>query len=373
MHFRSMLFVDLPETKQDPQWEQEVLEQMEVLKAKHPGKTIESAILGLYLGRLVNVQTIFGRELTNVVYKAMERFYCGTEDPQYLEFEDKTEQYQTDFEKKVDCVVMPDGKIKEIDSYGIWHKFIIKDGLVYQKEAGPLKHPKRTKKAKKMKALPGYPRKKLYASFEEFVEDYGGRKNEATGQYGEWYNPDSVYDWYSIGGRWPEMFLVKQDCLEYSYGERESMDESKHPAPEGYRWVACARKKDIQWDAMRQWRNQQAEERFHQLEEMFRAGPVNPESLFRITEDGIYRWGEQVYRKDQTLEEFLEKFGIPASWKYPISVCGIFIDEAYYSEYDAVYDEELKKWVPCSWQEAVDNHIDDADDNTVFVGIDYHM
>ena len=68
MHFRSMLFVDLPETKQDPQWEQEVLEQMEVLKAKHPGKTIESAILGLYLGRLVNVQTIFGRELTNVVY-----------------------------------------------------------------------------------------------------------------------------------------------------------------------------------------------------------------------------------------------------------------------------------------------------------------
>ena len=63
MHFRSMLFVDLPETKQDPQWEQEVLEQMEVLKAKHPGKTIESAILGLYLGRLVNVQTIFVLEL----------------------------------------------------------------------------------------------------------------------------------------------------------------------------------------------------------------------------------------------------------------------------------------------------------------------
>ena len=86
MHFRSMLFVDLPETKQDPEWEQEVLDQMEMLKANHPGKIVESAVLGLYLGQLVNVQTIFGRELTNVVYKAMERFYCGTEDPRYLQF-----------------------------------------------------------------------------------------------------------------------------------------------------------------------------------------------------------------------------------------------------------------------------------------------
>ena len=189
---------------------------------------------------------------------------------------------------------------------------------------------------------------------------------------GEWYNPDSTYDWYQIGGRWPEMFLVKTDCVEFSYGERESMDDADYPAPEGYRWVACARKKDIQWEAMRQWRNRQAEERFHELEEMFQAGG-RPDSYLKWTEEGLFRWGEQVYRKDQTLEEFLEKYGFPASVKYPISVCGIFIDEAYYSEYDAVYDEELRKWVPCSWQEAVDNHIDDADDNTVFVGIDYHM
>ena len=373
MHFRSMLFVDLPETTPEPEWENEVLGQMEDLRAKHPGKTLESALFGLFLGRLTNVQTSFGRELLPVVDEALERFYCSTENPEFLEFDDRTEYYQSEFEKNVDCVVMPDGRIMEIDAYPIWHKFVIKDGLVFQKEAGPLKHPKRTKKAKKMKALPGYPRKKLYASFDEFVEDYGGSKDEKTGRYGEWFNPDSVYDWYSIGGRWPEMFLVKQDCMEDSYGERESMDENEHPAPEGYRWVACARKKDIQWDAMRQWRNQQAEKHFHELEEMFQSGQVNPNSLFHITEDGIYRWGQQVYRKDQTIQEFLEKFGIPASWKYPISVCGIFIDEAYYSEYDSVYDEELRKWVPLCWQEAMDNHIDDADENTVFVGIDYHM
>ena len=106
MHFRSMLFVDLPETKQDPQWEQEVQDQMNLLTAKHPGKTIEHTILGLYMGRLVNIQTNYGRELVNVVDKAMERFYCGTEDPQYLEFEDKTEEYEAEFAKSVDCVAV---------------------------------------------------------------------------------------------------------------------------------------------------------------------------------------------------------------------------------------------------------------------------
>ena len=372
MHFRSMLFVDLPETKPDPEWEKQVLLQMEQMKANNPAKIMESALFGLYLSRVVNVQTSFGRELVPVVDQALERFYCDTRDPRYIEFEDKTEAYRTDYEKKVDCVVMPDGSIRELDSYRIWNKFIIKDGLVYQKVAGQLKHPKRTKKAKKMKALPGYPRKKLYASFEDFVEDWGGCKNEETGQYGEWYNPDSTYDWYQIGGRWPEMFLVKTDCVEFSYGERESMDDADYPAPEGYRWVACARKKDIQWEAMRQWRNRQAEERFHELEEMYQAGG-RPDSYLKWTEEGLFRWGEQVYRKGQTLDEFLEKHGFPASRKYPISVCGIFIDETYHSEYDSTYDEELRKWIHLNWDEATDMHIDDADGDTVFVGIDYHM
>ena len=373
MHFRSMLFVNLPETKPEPEWEKQIQDQMEQMRANQPGKILESALFGLYFGRLVNVQTSFGKELVPVVDEAMERFYCDTKDPRYVEFDDKTEEYKAEFAKRVDCVVLPEGRILELDAYPIWRQFIIKDGMVFQRKAGPLQQPKRTKKAKKMRALLNYPREKLYASFDEFVTDQCyGHKNEETGQYGEWYNPDSVYDWYQIGGRWPEMFLVKQDCVEYSYGERESMDESKHPAPEGYRWVACARKKDIQWDAMRQWRNQQAEERFRELEEIYKAGGRS-DSYLKWTEEGLFRWGEQVYRKDQTLEEYLEKHGFPASRKYPISVYSIFIDENYYCECDSVYDEELRKWIPLNWEETTDMHIDDADDETVFVGIDYHM
>ena len=114
MHFRSMLFVDLPETKPDPEWEKQVLLQMEQMKANNPAKIMESALFGLYLSRVVNVQTSFGRELVPVVDQAMERFYCDTRDPRYIEFEDKTEAYRADYEKKVDGVVMQDGTIKEL-------------------------------------------------------------------------------------------------------------------------------------------------------------------------------------------------------------------------------------------------------------------
>ncbi len=371
MHFKTLLFVDVPETKQDPEWEKKVLEQMEEVKVKYPGKAVESAMLGLAIGKLTNVQTAFGYALTSVIYDAMEPFYCGTEDPKYRIFEDRTEEYMEDFNKKVLCVRMPDGKLCEANSYTFFKDYAIKDGKVYQKMAGGSL--KRTRAARKIRILPEYPRSKLYSSFAEYVENEAyGCRDEKTGRYGEWYNPNGIYDWYSIGGRWPERFLVKLDCTEYSFGERSSMDETRYPAPEGYRWVACARKKDIQWQAMRDWRNQQARDRFHRLEEIFQSGKID-DTVHRITEEGLFYFGEMIYRSGQTLEDFMDKYGIPDSWKYPISVCGIFIDECYYDEHDTWYDDEQQKVVPMDWHEAMTEHIDDADDDTVFVGIDYHM
>ena len=259
----------------------------------------------------------------------------------------------------------------EADQYPVWPYFFIQDGKVYQKAAGQLRHPQRTKKARKMKVLPNYPRKKLYDSFEAFVEECGGRKNEETGRYGVFYNPNAVFDSYAIGGRWPDMFLVKTNCTEYSYGQRASLDESDFPAPEGYRWVAAARKKDIQWDAMRQWRNQKTKERFFSLEAMFQAGQTD-ELYTHISEKGVYSFGCLINQPGMTLEEYMAKHGIPDSWEYPIKVCGIFLDDCYYSDCDSIYDETQEKMVPIDWRAAMSTHINNADEDTVFVEIDYH-
>ncbi|MDO5123099.1 MAG: hypothetical protein Q4D44_00350 [Eubacteriales bacterium] len=310
-----------------------------------------------------------------VIREKMERFNCCTEDKRYLVFEDRTEEFLADYNKHVTCVRLPDGRIVEENSRPLWGRFIVKDGLVYQKDFGPLHHPKRSKRAKKMKVLPDYPRRKMYKSFEDYLEQecYAVR-NEETGKYGEWYNPDGVYDWYSIGGRWPAMFLVKTDCTEYSFGERGLFTDDEYPAPEDYRWVACARKKDIQWDEMRRWRNQKATERFHKLEAMFQAGETE-EKYCSITDKGVLSYGELVYRQGQTLEEYLHEYGIPDEWKYPISVHDLFHEEEYRSKSEFEdFDLVNRKLITIEgWRRTVDEFIDDADDDVVFVGIDYHI
>lgn len=373
MHFRSLLTVYLPEVTPEPEWEKDISAAIEELKHIQPQKIMDNVIHEMRIEGLTNIANAFARELTPVIRETMERFNCETEDKRFLEFEDRTSELLADYNKRVTCVVLPDGRIVEEDSRPLWGKFIVRDGLVYQKHAGPLHHPKRTKKAKKMKVLLDYPRRKLYKSFVDYLDqECYAVLNEETGKYGEWFNPDGVYDWYSIGGRWPDMFMVKDDCADYSLGESGIFTYREYPASEGYIWVACARKRDIQWDMMRQWRNQKATERFHQLETMFNAGTTE-EKYHRVTEEGVFSYGALVYRKDETLDEFLAEYGIPDSWKYPISVHDIFHDEMNINQYSCTYKETGGKWDSIDWRRTIDEFIDDADDDDVFVGIDYHI
>jgi len=60
------------------------------------------------------------------------------------------------------------------------------------------------------------PHKEAYGSFEEFMEEYCGYKyNKEQGTWGYWHNPDSLWDWYQVGGRWT--------------GEHDGYDPTKDP------------------------------------------------------------------------------------------------------------------------------------------------
>ena len=170
MHFRSLLTVYLPEITPDPEWEKDISTAIEELKNLHPGKIMDNVLHGMRVEGLINNSNAFARELVPVIRETMERFNCCTEDKRFLEFEDRTAEFLADYNKNVTCVRLPDGRIVEELSRPLWGKFIVKDGLVYQKDFGPLHHPKRSKRAKKMKALPDYPRRKLYKSFEDYLD-----------------------------------------------------------------------------------------------------------------------------------------------------------------------------------------------------------
>ena len=374
MHFLTLAAIEIPQIQEDKEIDSQIAETLEELKIQKQVNT-KDFMLDIAIERCHNLQSAFSRAVDSGICDMMYPYCESIEDPEYLEFDDRTEKLREEYEDAVDCIRLSQGTI--VEQYGdpLWGSFTVRDGKVFQRDAGPLHHEKRTKKAKRMTALPSYPRKKLYQSFEEYAEERCGFSFDEKHQgYGYYYNPNAMWDWYSIGGRWPEMFLVKDTCTEYSIGERSWCNsDRKAEAPAGYIWVCAARKKDIVWEAMRTWRNQKATERFHKLEQMFLTGKTDPDFHGKVVPEGVMSWGEMVYRKDSTLEEYLEKYGIPVDWKYPVGSHDIVDADQWLSKDDSVLDIESGNYVPIDWRNCIDEYIDDLEEDTVLVAVDYHI
>lgn len=310
------------------------------------------------------------------VNELMEPYYVATEDPRYLEFFDCTEELKEDFAQKVDCIKLPDGKIVEYYSYPWCLKYTIRDGKIYQKMASLLKHEKRTRKAKRIAVLPDYPRAKLYKSLKDYAENYRGMYfDEEYHAYGQRYNPNGIFDWYEIGGRWSRMFLVKDTCKECFLGERIQRNKTDQlDVPEGYLWVSAARKKDIEWQAMRDWIKKKLTEHFYQLEKMFHQGKLEEDVYGRITEEGILGWDGYLYHAGESLNAYLERTQIHERWKYPCAVHDIVDAEQWIStNNDVAVENETEQTNPADWHSSLDQYIDDLGDDAVLVGVDYHI
>ena len=369
MHFVTLMKFELEPQAPDEKTDAAVLAKIEELKQAAEDK--DSWIRSFHIERLTNYLTPFSRAVSRQVDCLMEPYNQNTEDPDYLEFDDRTEELREEYEDGTpDCIKLPEGTILEADSSRFWGKFVIKDGMVFQCNSGQLKHEMRTKKAKKMKALLNYPRKKLYKSLEEYaVEHEGYQKGNEEGTYGWWYNPDGYWDWYSVGGRWPKMFLVRKDCEEFTFGER-CPDET--PAPEGFIWVCGARKKDIAWDEMRKWYLKIHTEYYNEYVKIFELG-ISPDSSIHITEDGICSWGELLYKKGETLEEYLNRQHYLASEKYPVVAHDLVSEDEWFSQYELEWDVEKGESDKTEkWMLKIEEFIDDMDDENVIVVVDYH-
>ena len=369
MHFISLVTVEIPKMKEDYIKNQLIQESLQNLKAARK-QNEKSILLEFQIGKLMGLTTEFARRVDFEVGEIMMPYNECTEDPKYLEFDDRTEELKNEyFQGTPDCIRLPNGSILESNSYPIWDKFVISDGKVFQKYAGPLHHMKRTKKAKKMTAIPAYPRTKLFKSFEDYAEECGVPFDSQKNGYGYWYNPNAMWDWYSIGGRWPNMFLVKDVCTEISIGERSWCNsEKEYAAPEGYMWVCAARNKDIDWKKMREWNTFKVTEDYEKLRRMFTSGSLDEGFCGQMDEEGIFHYGERLFYKDDTLDSYLQRQSIPAEWKYPIYLHDIVDADDWRSRDDIMIGKEQKPW-----HTRIDEYIDSLDDDTVLVGVDYHM
>lgn len=127
--------------------------------------------------------------------------------------------------------------------------------------------------------------------YERFGDDWNGARwrKDADGKWKEYstYNPESKWDWYSLGGRWTGYFKLKPGA-DGCTGRHGIMTDA---AKEGY--ADAARKGDIDFEGMRQEAMADAGERWQKVDDLTREHKASfipwPKMLekYGLTENGV--------------------------------------------------------------------------------------
>lgn len=176
---------------------------------------------------------------------------------EYMEFwdveEEYSEQYKNESSKRV---IMPDGRF--LSEYDREFDIVLPHEIPFSEyDYDYLKLGENEKVIKKIPEgleIKDILLKIIYSTFEDFLSNCCGfSKNEETGKYGYWYNPDSKWDWYELGGRWRGLLLVQENKYHQIGSPGVFGDDLENrDVPKGYKWVDHAKIKDIEWDLMRE-------------------------------------------------------------------------------------------------------------------------
>lgn len=304
----------------------------------------------------------------------------NTENPEYISLWDETDaglkKYETGY---VGFVKMPDGRVLPQGDYEFSRLYEVVDGQVYRKRFGKLHHRKRTKKARRFQIMPSRPFKELYPTFDDFMKCWWGAEyEEDTGRYGYYYNPNGMWDWYQIGGRWSFRFLTGRETHMTVHSEPNilSRDVPKKLAPDGYQWVTGARKCDIAWDVMLEFYRKEQREQFHRYEQWLQEGKIPQEYKgdYQISGDTIVSWGDVVYRKGETEEAYLLRIGLGPECHFPLNTAAILDVEGIQSIFDAdMKGYSVDEKVTQAWFRRVNDFIAKQPEDALLLSVDCHM
>jgi len=301
------------------------------------------------------------------ICEKLERYSEWTEEPEFLEFSDETEEYKKEYEGTTLAVKYANGDIIEPPNSKFNRKYIIKDGKVYEKEWGKNRIEKRSKKAKRIKVLRNYPLKKVYKTFDEFATKGRHLSCNDEGEYGHYYNPEAQLDWFVAGGRFAESILIKESVTDFVEDESIFKEmQAKKYAPKGYKWVCGAKKCDIEWDLMKRIEIKQAVKSYYTNKAVFESGKIQ-NSLTTIEEEKLIYLGEILYIKGESLKDYCIRNGLYNS-KYCVE-CDAYVnsDDECYSIYNDVSIESN------AWGKKVEQFIKTVDDDHYIIFVDCHI
>ena len=172
----------------------------------------------------------------------------------------------------------------------------------------------------------------------------------------------AYFEWYTFGGSWPYVFLVKEDCPRTIRG---GLLADALPSPGGYIWVAGARKSDVDWNRMKQCIIADRTKKFAELEQWFSAGELpEDDPCAGITEDGIAVRGEMLYVKRETLAQFLERYNLGADCKYPCRPHGFIQNGVYHHMGPYSRQEET------AWRRKVQTYLESIPENHFIISLE---
>jgi len=122
---------------------------------------------------------------------------------EFLQFEDQEDKFRKEYEEGgTERVVMPDGRL--LLPWDEEFRIPGKQGL------GSSTH--KVPEGLKTREVP---HKETYATFEEFVLGWHGRKarDPRKGRYGYWENANAKWDWYTVGGRWAGFWVPRHGTV----------------------------------------------------------------------------------------------------------------------------------------------------------------
>ncbi len=311
----------------------------------------------------------------NMVGRLLAPYDENTTNIAYVEFDDQTDEGRKAYAQgSIDCVRTPDGRVIPCVSYEFSGRYELCEGKVYQSSFGPLHHRKRTKTARKYLPLPDYPFKKYYPTFDVFMADYYGcERQEGTDRYGYYFNANAKWDWWQIGGRWPFCFLVKDDCPSAIVGHPSALfcGSLHRDTPEGYRWVAGARKGDIAWDMMRESLRNEATKQFLQWETWFTSGQIPEEYAGSswVVADGLVAHNRYLYHVSDGVETYLHLLGLSDCHPYAVRTHACLDADGWdESSWDTPEQEEAIQ----TWHSKTADFIKKQPDDALLVLVDYH-
>lgn len=375
MHFSILVPHNVDTTKLEGLY-QGALDQAASIEVADGIEGIGAKITKEYLGSMVNDFSVSVDDDINRIMDA----YCEEND---VEFDDQTDDlkasYETDtidvfevngklysrYDKKMSMfVVGDDGIVREKVNPDDW-----KDSRVYL-----------SPKAQKVVAKT-VPAKEFYKTFKKYASERANY-DEETKRWGYWCNPYSFYDWFSIGGRWQDLFLVKDTCPEYYGGVPGVGGYEEKPAPAGYRWCSSCRLKDLELDALLKYQTDVTTKRYNECAEIYNIFMTQGEEAakakleeydypgyYSVNDKGIFSFNHTVYDPNVSLESILAE-KCQDKWQYLASQFYSILDSAESPEDFPYFTHEGMSTQ--EWADQIRDIVEDYGEDVVITTVDCH-